>query len=61
MSLMHIAHMFNQLYELSSLAARHIQRKVTIKYLWKRLLSTLLEITLEVVSLDEPPFQIRYD
>lgn len=62
-SLLQIAHFFNQLYELSSLAQPLVQRKTTIKHLWKRLISALLEIAFDVVeTLDSlGKIQIRYE
>jgi len=62
-SLMQIAHLMNQLYELSSLARPLLRGKTTIKHLWKRLMSALLEVTLDVAELIGSPgrFQIRYE
>ena len=62
MSLMHIAHLFNQLYELSSLAKPLIFGKITLKHLWKRLLSALAETAFDAIALASScRFQIRYD
>lgn len=63
-SLMQIAHLINQLYELSSLAKPLLTGKRTIKYLWKRLLGALQEIAFEFtarVTQSTPRFQIRYE
>jgi hypothetical protein len=63
-SLMHIAHLLNQLYELSSLFQPLLTANMTIKHLWKRLLSALAEVILnaaEVMCGDSSRFQIRYE
>ena len=62
--LMQIAHMLNQLYELSSLAKPLLTKKITIKYLWKRMLSALLEgavSSIEDYRATSCRFQIRYE
>ena len=63
-SLMQIAHLFNQLYELSSLAKPMLAGKVTVRYLWKRMLSALLEgplVSFEMFCQSLGRFQIRYE
>ena len=61
-SLMQIAHLLNQLYELSSLARPLLKGKITIKYLWRRFLGALLEVILDANGLITPKrFQIRYE
>ena len=62
-SLMQIAHLINQLYELSSLAKALLQGKTTIKFLWKRLISSLLEISIDASAIigSLGRFQIRYE
>ena len=63
-SLMQIAHLFNQLYLLSSLARPLLVAKLTIKYLWKRLISALYECEFadyELARISLCRFQIRYE
>jgi hypothetical protein len=63
-SLMHIAHLFNQLYELSSLMRPLLTGKMTIKHLWKRFLSTLQEVKLMIDAMptaNQTRLQIRFE
>ena len=64
LSLMHIAHMFNQLYELSQLFQPLLIGKMTIKHLWKDFLATLSKVVLNptnIASIQTTRFQIRYE
>lgn len=63
-SLMQIAHMVNQLYELSSLARPLLVGKMTIKHLWKELVGGLKHMLIkasEVLAVCAQRIQIRYD
>jgi hypothetical protein len=63
-SLMQIGHLLNQLFELSSNVRLLVTGKVTIKYLWKRMISALLETSFCTVSIkaaSEVRFQVRYE
>lgn len=64
LSLMHIAHLFNQLYELSQLFQPLLKGKMTIKHLWKDFLATLSKVILDpapIAAYGKGSFQIRYD
>lgn len=62
-SAMQIAHLLNQLYELSDQCQPLLKEKVTLKYLWKRLLSALTDTILDGELFITGPgrFQIRYE
>lgn len=64
LSLMHIAHLLNQLYELSPLFKSLIIGKKTIKHLWKQLVTALSAIVIgatDLASMHLTRFQIRYE
>lgn len=61
-----IAHMINQITELSSIIAaiRNINKKFTIRHLWKRMISFMLEAVIEKTEIDnllKKRFQIRLE
>jgi hypothetical protein len=59
-----IAHMMNQLVELSSLFAPLLSGKITVSHLWKRLLGELRHLILDVTALTTflgRRMQLRYD
>ena len=63
-SLMQIAHLINQLYELSPMARPHLVGKMTIKHLWKELVSSLTHVliaTIDVLVACAVRIQIRYE
>jgi len=61
-SLMQMAHLVNQLYELSSLVRPLPTAKATIKGLWKRLISCMVELAISVeASAPTVRLQIRYE
>lgn len=63
-SLMQIAHLFNQLYELSSLARPLLVAKETLKNMWKALIGSLLHTVIaaaEIISACTKKFQVRYE
>jgi len=63
-SLMQIAHLLNQLYERSQLFQPLLVAKMTIKHLWKELLSTLTGTMIDAAALAAATlsrFQIRYE
>lgn len=63
MSLMHIAHLLNQLYERSQLFRPLLVAKMTVKHLWKELVSALSGTVIDASGLapaDMDRFQIRF-
>lgn len=60
---MQIAHLINQLFELGSLLQELLIRKITIRHLWKMMLSEMSQKSLDMQILDEfleRRIQIRY-